>query len=357
MNDAIIFKTVETPTEEHFLREEALPSFKEHKSERDASGSKHNSLDLYIRHISQVPLLKPQDEVELARRVREGDKEARTLMIVANLRLVVKIAHSYTHFGLPLQDLISEGNIGLIKAVERFDPAKGGKLSTYAAWWIKQFIRRALANKGKTIRLPIHAADKIFKMRRAMAKLECDLGREATNEELAHELGMSVYKVAHLKSVSTCPLSLNTPVNEDESMQLGELVCDESALTPFESLGDKSLREDVSVLVSQLTRREAEILRLRFGLDGESPQTLDEVGESLGVTRERVRQIQNGALVKMRNQMRQLAQQRSAEEVERNRAEQRQSEVMHKFVTDSDQTQKYSAVAAWLSFQGARRAV
>src|ERR1700686_4668440 len=160
------------------------------------------SIKLYLREIMRVPLLTPQDEITLAARIRKGDREARAQMIEANLRLVVKIAHDYANFGLPLLDLVSEGNIGLMKAVERFDPAKGGKLSTYAAWWIKQSIKRALANQSKTIRLPVHLVDKISKMRKMAMALTEEFGREPSDEELALELGMPVNKVAHLKSVS-----------------------------------------------------------------------------------------------------------------------------------------------------------
>src|ERR1044072_7528971 len=185
------------------------------------------AIKLYLREIGQVKLLTPQEEIELAARIKKGDKKARELMIKANLRLVVKIAHDYEGLGLPLLDLISEGNIGLMKAVERFDPAKGGKLSTYAAWWIKQSIKRALANQSKTIRLPVHLVDKISKMRRVIAKLTDELGREPENEEIASELQIPTAKVALLKTVSVRPASLDAPVGEDnDSATLGDLVGD-----------------------------------------------------------------------------------------------------------------------------------
>src|SRR6516165_9387582 len=174
-------------------------------------------IKIYLREIGQIPLLTPQEEIELAARIKKGDREARALMIKANLRLVVKIAHDYVHLGLPLLDLVSEGNIGLMKAVERFDPAKGGKLSTYAAWWIKQSIKRALANQSKTIRLPVHMVEKISKMHRVSSQMSEELGREPTNEELAEEIGISSRTISQLKTASVRPSSLNAPIAQDDS--------------------------------------------------------------------------------------------------------------------------------------------
>ena len=221
-------------------------------------------------------------------------------MIRANLRLVVKIARDYANLGLPLMDLISEGNIGLVKAVERFDPSKGGKLSTYGAWWIKQSIKRALANQGKTIRLPVHLVDKIAKIRRVGASLSDELGREASDEEIAEEIGMNAAKVSRLKQAAIRPASLDAPVGDEDSTEFGELVGDEAAVDPFENLSEKNLQVELGDLLGQLDEREKRIISARFGLEGSDPITLEEVGEKFGVTRERIRQLQNIALAKMR---------------------------------------------------------
>jgi len=254
----------------------------------------------YLRDIAQFPLLTREEEVKLARRIHKGDQEARAEMVRANLRLVVKIARDYANYGLPLLDLISEGNIGLMKAVERFDPKKGGKLSTYAAWWIKQSIKRALANQGKTIRLPVHLVDKISKIRRVSTQMTEELGREPTDDELAEEIGLSAAKVSALKAAAVRPTSLDAPIGEDDSTEFGEIVGDEEAADPFEMLRDKDLRDEVGDLLDLLDDRERRIINSRFGLDGYKPKTLEEVGEKFGVTRERIRQLQNIALRKLR---------------------------------------------------------
>jgi RNA polymerase primary sigma factor len=269
----------------------------------DRNQESENGIKIYLREIGQIALLTPKDEIRLAARIKKGDKQARADMIKANLRLVVKIAHDYSNYGLPLLDLISEGNIGLMKAVERFDPKKGGKLSTYAAWWIKQSIKRALANQSKTIRLPVHLVDKISKMKRAGHKLSERLGREPTDQELADVLGIPRAKVAQLRTISIRPASLDAPIGEDDATEFSEIVGDENALSPFELLRDKTLRQDVRDILEELEKREAEILTLRFGLDGSKPKTLEEVGRKFKVTRERVRQIQNIALTKLRRVM------------------------------------------------------
>lgn len=259
-----------------------------------------NGFQQYLRDIAQFPLLTIEEEVVLAARIRQGDLEAKSRMIRSNLRLVVKIARDYSNLGLPLLDLISEGNIGLIKAVERFDPSKGGKLSTYAAWWIKQSIKRALANQSKTIRLPVHLVDKIAKIRRVALQMTEELGREPTDEELAEELGLTAAKVSTLKTAAVRPASLDATIGDDDSTELIEIVGDAEAQDPFEMLRDKNLHDEVGDLLGILDERERRILNSRFGLDGSTPRTLEEVGEKFGVTRERIRQLQNIALGKLR---------------------------------------------------------
>ncbi len=259
-----------------------------------------SAIKLYLREIGKVPLLTPQEEIELAARIKQGDEEAREHMIKANLRLVVKIAHDYDGLGLPLLDLINEGNMGLMKAVERFDPAKGGKLSTYGAWWIKQSIKRALANQSKTIRLPVHLVDKISRMRRVAMRLQEALGREPTDAELAEEMDMTPARVAQLRRAAIRPTSLDAPIGDDDSNTYAEVVADDRAEDPYEQLEEKTVTHLLGELIEQLDERERAILRHRFGLDGGREKTLEEVGEEFGVTRERIRQIQNLALAKLR---------------------------------------------------------
>ncbi len=263
-----------------------------------------NSLKVYLNEISQTALLTREQEVELAAKIQAGDEAARELMIKANLRLVVKIAKDYSNYGLPLVDLISEGNMGLMKAVERFDPEKGGKLSTYAAWWIKQSIKRALANQSKTIRLPVHMVDKIARMRRVSVVLTEELGREPSTEELAEEIGLPIKKVALLKRAAMRPTSLDAPVGEDEGTTYADLIGDEHATNPMDELDNKTLHGELDGLLNLLDDRESQIIDARFGLNGATPMTLEEVGREFGVTRERIRQLQNLALTKMRSALR-----------------------------------------------------
>lgn len=291
-----------------------------------------STIKQYLQEIGLVPLLTPEQEVQLAKRIHRGDRSARDLMIKSNLRLVVKIAHDYKDFGLPLLDLISEGNIGLIKAVERFDPAKGGKLSTYAAWWIKQSIKRALANQSKTIRLPVHLVDKISKMRRIANVLTEELGREPTEEEIAIELQIPTAKVAHLKSVSTRPASLDAPISdEDGGTPFGEIVGDENAIDPYENLREKNLQADLRDLLGRLDERESEIIKLRFGLEGKDELTLEEVGKRFKVTRERVRQLQNIAITKMRRAMENIEHQRTQDEIDEEDRIRKRMDVLREF--------------------------
>src|SRR3954449_5741079 len=271
-----------------------------------AAEDSDTGIKIYLREIGQIPLLTPDQEIELAAKIKKGDREARALMIRSNLRLVVKIAHDYANLGLPLLDLISEGNIGLMKAVERFDPSKGGKLSTYGSWWIKQSIKRALANQSKTIRLPVHLVDKISKMRRTAMRLQEEFGREPTDDELGEELGITASRVAQLRTAAIRPASLDAPIGDDESNNFAEVVQDENAFTPYEELEDKTVTRMLQEMIKTLDPREATILRYRFGLDGGSEKTLEEVGQRFGVTRERVRQIQNIALNKLRKMIEKL---------------------------------------------------
>jgi RNA polymerase primary sigma factor len=270
-----------------------------HDGERSAQEG-GSAFTLYLREIGRVKLLTPQEEIELAARIKNGDKKAREQMIKANLRLVVKIARDYEGIGLPLLDLISEGNIGLMKAVERFDPSKGAKLSTYGSWWIKEAIKRALANQTKTIRLPVHLLEKISKMRRAAICQRDELGREPTDEELAEELGTEAGRVAQMRLAALQPASLDAPVDQENSHSYGELIADENADTPYEQLEDKTIIRMLGEMVKALNPREKTILRERFGLDGDPPKTLEEVGDELSITRERVRRLQNTALKKLR---------------------------------------------------------
>lgn len=312
-----------------FLEKAAEPAARE----KGADFAERSNLQLYLQEIGKTPLLTLDEETKLARRIRKGDKAARDHMISANLRLVVKIAMDYKDFGLPLLDLISEGNIGLVKAVERFDPRKGGKLSTYAAWWIKQCIKRALANQSKTIRLPVHLVDKISKLRRTALALTEELGREPTDEEIAMVLQIPTAKVAHLKSVSVRPASLDAPVGHDaDSSTFGELVGDENAASPFEALREKSRNSDLHAMISGLEPREAEIIKLRFGLDGRDELTLEEVGRKFKVTRERVRQLQNLALSKMRKAIVGHEHQRSVEELDLEQRARAREEVIREFI-------------------------
>ena len=270
-------------------------------------------LKRYLQEIGQFSLLTPRQEIELAKKIKKGDTAARERMINANLRLVVTIARDYANLGLPLLDLISEGNIGLTKAVERFDPTKGAKLSTYAMWWIKQSIKRALANQSKTIRVPVHLVDKVAKVRRVSLQMSHELGREPTDEELGEEIGIDSDKVARLKSVGIRPASLDAPIAENDSTEFAEIIGDDEAQTPFELLRDKNLLGEVDGLLEVLDSREKKIISQRFGLDGGEPKTLEDVGKDFGITRERIRQLQNIALAKLR---RALSQKENVSETE-----------------------------------------
>ena len=297
----------------------------------ELSTEERSPIRYYLDQIGKTPLLTLEEETALARRVLKGDEAARQKMIQSNLRLVVRIAKDYDNFGLSLMDLISEGNFGLIKAVERFDPDKGGKLSTYASWWIKQAIKRALATSGKTIRLPVHMVDRIAQMRRITARLAAEIGREPHNEEIAQAMEIPLAKVVHMKSVANRAASLDQPVGEEGDATLGDLVKDESERTPFETLRGKSDNDEVAEMLAALEPREAEILIRRFGLDGESPLTLEEVGERFKLTRERVRQLQQSALMQLRRIMTERQKLLTPEDVRKNKLAEARSEVLSEF--------------------------
>jgi RNA polymerase primary sigma factor len=263
-------------------------------------------LSLYLTEIGKVKLLTAEEEIELANRIKQGDEEARELMIKANLRLVVKIAREYEGIGLPLMDLISEGNIGLMKAVERFDPTRGAKLSTYSVWWIKQAIRRALANQSKTIRLPVHMVSSISKMHRVGRQLQETLGREATDEELGDELGVKAARVAQMRVAAIRPASLDAQIGDEDSGTLADVVQDENAEAPCHRFESEAMKRMLRELVETLSPRDAAIISSRYGLDGGRQKTLEEVGERFRVTRERVRQIQTKALTRLRTKFERL---------------------------------------------------
>jgi len=260
----------------------------------------HSALNKYLRDLGRVPLLTADEEIELGRKIRNGDAAARERMIHANLRLVVTIARDYVNLGLPLPDLISEGNIGLMEAVGRFDPGKGSKLSTYASWWINRAIQRALVNQSKTIRLPAEVVDRIRRMRRVSAQVSNDLGREPTDEELAEELGIPNEKIARLKTVGLVPASLDAPISDEEQTALCENIRDEQSLTPFEFLREKDFSEQMDRLLKTLNEREMKIITHRFGLNGIPAKPLEQVGKLIGVTHERVRRLELAALAKLR---------------------------------------------------------
>ena len=254
----------------------------------------------YLNEIGRIPLLSAQDEVRLAKAIERGDETARQQMVSANLRLVVSVAKKYTGHGVPLLDLIQEGNSGLMRAVEKFDWRRGFKFSTYATWWIRQSITRSIAEQCRTIRLPVHTHDRLAKTSRVRRDLQLTLGREPTDREIADELGFSEEQMAALNRISRAPVSLDAPVGEDGMTAMGDLVPDEDAEEPLEEIADKMLTEHLAAAMDQLEPREQEVLRLRYGLGTGTPLTLEEIGQRFGRTRERIRQIESMALRKLR---------------------------------------------------------
>jgi len=258
-----------------------------------------DSLRLYLREIGKVPLLTADQEIYLAKRIERGDMSAKTQMIEANLRLVVSIAKGYLGRGLSFLDLIQEGSLGLIRAVEKFDYRKGFKFSTYATWWIRQAVTRAIADKARTIRIPVHMVEKLNKVVHIERQLVQRLGREPRPEEIAEELEMETSEVREILRMAQLPVSLEKPIGEEEDSSLGDFVPDEQAESPFDTASLSLRREDVELALSALPERERKVIELRFGLSGEQPCTLEEVGRAFGVTRERIRQIENNTLKKL----------------------------------------------------------
>jgi RNA polymerase primary sigma factor len=258
-----------------------------------------DSLRLYLREIGKVPLLTADQEVYLAKRIERGDMSAKTHMIEANLRLVVSIAKSYLGRGLSFLDLIQEGSLGLIRAVEKFDYRKGYKFSTYATWWIRQAVTRAIADKARTIRIPVHMVEKLNKVVHIERQLVQRLGREPQPEEIAHELEMTTEEVREILRMAQLPVSLEKPIGEEEESELGDFVQDEQAESPFDTASVQLRREDIQKALDSLPERERKVIELRFGLTGAQPCTLEEVGRAFGVTRERIRQIENNTLKRL----------------------------------------------------------
>ena len=256
---------------------------------------------MYLKDIGEVPLLSADDEIDLARRIQEGDEEAKKKLSEANLRLVVSIAKRYVGRGMLFLDLIQEGNIGLMKAVEKFDYQKGFKFSTYATWWIRQAITRAIADQARTIRIPVHMVETINKLTRVSRILLQTLGREPTPAEIAREMGVSEERVREIQKIAQDPVSLETPIGEEEDSHLGDFIEDDRAITQSDSVSTTMLKETLLSVLNSLTPREEKVLRLRYGVDDGRPRTLEEVGKEFNVTRERIRQIEAKALRKLRH--------------------------------------------------------
>ncbi|MCC8105426.1 MAG: RNA polymerase sigma factor RpoD [Clostridiales bacterium] len=263
--------------------------------------STEDPVRMYLKEIGNVPLLTGEEEIELAKRVEQGDEEAKKKLTEANLRLVVSIAKKYVGRGMPFLDLIQEGNMGLMKAVDKFDYTKGYKFSTYATWWIRQAITRGIADTGRTIRVPVHMVETINKTLRMTRTLLQELGREPTPEEVADRLGVPVSRVREVLKISRDPVSLDTPIGEEDDSHLGDFIEDDTALSPADSAAFSMLREELSTALESLTDRERQVIKLRFGLEDGRARTLEEVGKEFNVTRERIRQIEAKALRKLRH--------------------------------------------------------
>jgi RNA polymerase primary sigma factor len=296
-------------TDDDFLSEGNLEEELEEIKDEDADNpaeiaetvDANDSVRMYFREMGSVSLLTPEAEQELAKRMSEGDEEAKRRMIEANLRLVVSIAKRYVGRGMQFSDLIQEGNLGLMKAVDKFDVAKGYKFSTYATWWIRQAITRAIADQGKTIRVPVHMVETINKVNRVSRRLLQERGVAPTAEEIAAEMGITEEKVREIQKIAQDPISLETPIGEEEDSHLGDFIPDEQTDDPFTAASAKLLREQMEKVLNTLAPRERDVIKMRFGFDDGQPKTLEEVGKEFNVTRERIRQIESKALRKLRH--------------------------------------------------------
>jgi RNA polymerase primary sigma factor len=288
--DELQIEVVEAAVEEE---DEGEPAAEEREVSTEA-------LQLFLKDIGKVDLLTAAQEIELAKRIERGDHRAKQEMVEANLRLVVSIAKRYRNQGLPFLDLIQEGTIGLVRAAEKFDHRKGFKFSTYATWWIRQAVARALADKARTIRMPVHVVEKLNKIMRTERKLRAERGREPSSTEIAKELDLSLEEVDQIRRSAQTPVSLEKPVGDDEESEFGHFITDELAPLPDELAEDVLRREALTKILGTLSERERRVLELRYGLNGEQPRTLDEVGRTFQVTRERIRQIENQSLKKLR---------------------------------------------------------
>jgi RNA polymerase primary sigma factor len=267
---------------------------------RKTDSSTEDSVKLYLRDIGRISMVKPEEEIELARRICRGDKDAKKKLIIANLRLVISIAKKYMNRGLPFQDLIQEGNLGLMRAAEKFDHTKGFKFSTYATWWIRQAISRGLADKSRAIRVPVHMVESINRLKKVSARLSQQLGRRPTEAELSVALKLPVWKVKEVLQADREPVSMDLPLSQDDESYVGDLIEDNELSRPDASTTEELLREDLSQILNQLTPRERDIMYLRYGLEDGRQRTLEEVGQLFSITRERVRQIEHKAFRKLR---------------------------------------------------------
>ncbi len=294
-----------SPSAQELKELEAELDEEESKQEPESTAAEEyatgDPVRMYLREIGKVPLLTQEEEQELAKRIAQGDKEAAQKMTEANLRLVVSIAKRYVGRGMQLLDLIQEGNLGLLKAVEKYDFSKGFKFSTYATWWVRQAITRALADQARTIRIPVHMVETMNKLTQCSRKLQQELGREPTVEELAKVMHLTPERINEIRQMCMEPVSLESPVGEEDDSHLGDFIEDNSGAQPADAVSQAMLRQQLMEILDTLSEREAKVLRLRYGLDDGRPRTLEEVGKEFNVTRERVRQIEAKALRKIRN--------------------------------------------------------